>query len=461
MGKRKMEKKLKLFILVFLSSTIFLFSACKPTPPEEAVISKKEEKRLAQSGKIPTDTEEVDPSKYTWRDTVVSGETIIDINVEITEIPLYSSVCKVIYRDFAIDDVHQAINIFAGDASLSNYSSFTKGEIENQILEYRQYIKKIEGGDYHEEDGVSAEDQIKIYEEEIKKLEKEYQNAPESDISTGEVDLNFVKDNYGEAVLLYFINNEDEKKTLIIRNFSAENSTLMRYMDAETNAKPFRPLSEEEKDQGVADSLPPIGEVNGILSDTFSKLGIEKCYLQDYEILMRQESAEEWRPVYALRYSRDYGNGEISLIDAYINSLDSSKDVLEYDLPHQPETIDIITDGTKIDSFVWAMPHSMIQKSDNIPLLPFDEIRPLLEKQLARVFVENVETSQIKITDVKLSNSYIKNLDDNSYSITPVWDMIGYEVENKKTTADTQREQVSFVTISAVDGTIINRTLNY
>ncbi len=446
---------------------LFTFAACQPTPSEEAVIGKNEdslEEMIQKTAAPPSEETTSEPNENVtagrWEQTIEAGKAIIDINADIIRPLSKYAVLKVIQRDFTKEDVQRAIKLFAGDAKLSNYTPQTKDRIMNEILAYRKYISDIEAGNYFNEDGKTAEEQIEEYENIVKELAKKYETAPESEISNVALNTDFVEDDYSKAVKLYFQDAEQGGKTLIVRNFAEENSTLMRYMDEDVFLASYEEMTESEQEAAISNGLPGIDEVNDFLSAYFEKLEIGRCHIESYKVESREKEGKTV-PVYSIYYSKDYGNGEISFVaprQSQLSSDDPSN--IEYALPHEPEIIRVITDGKTVYSFTWSMPHSVLEVvNDNAATLETEEVKSLLEEQLTRILKgENTEQS-IKITQVKMSYCYLRNQKDNTYLVIPVWDMMGYE--SRENEEEEKRDLISFVTLNAIDGTVINRTLGY
>ena len=450
-----MRVKVCVFVIISILLTVFICTACQPTPENEAVINKNDnvwETAIQNPASI---SEQTGEHLETWEKTIEAGSAAVEINADIVVSTTTCAVLKVIERDFRQDDVNRAIEVFADDAEISNFNASTKSRIEAEILEYRQCIAEIEAENYYSDDGMSAEEQIEEFESYIEELKREYADAPDSTVVEEAVNTSMVKDNYSEAVKLFFINEENEEKTLSIRNFPEENSTIMQYMDADTHAASY---AEFEKDElaKATDELPEIEEVNEYLSAYFNDLEIGACSMQQYQILC-QEKAGEKNPIYVLTYSRNYGNGDVSLIKQRTSPLSSNTEAVEYALPHEPETIEIITDGKRIYTFNWSQPHKVLgEVNTSVALIDVEQAKSLLEQQITRVIKGENRDQQIFINQVKLSFFYLRSQNDNALQIVPVWDLIGVELSE-----NSESDVMSFVTINAIDGSVLNRELGY
>ena len=98
-------------------------------------------------------------------------------------------------------------------------------------------------------------------------------------------------------------------------------------------------------------------------------------------------------------------------------------------------------------------------------MLDLDEIKRIFKEQILyqRTWsLSETSDSMIEIKTVKLGLMRIKMKDTDTYVLLPVWDFIGkwsQTDENGRTT--TSAEDVSFLTINAIDGSVVDRYLGY
>lgn len=452
----------KTLTFIFIILIIISHAACQPTPSEEVVIGKNALQEKLQSTASPSMTSDRDMKPVEnvvvgrWIESIEVVKSTINIDADIVMPASNCAVLRVAPRDFTQQDVENAINVFAKDAALSNYTFRTKSFIENEILNHRRYIADIEAGNYYNDDGKTAKEKIKEYEDKIKELETEYVNAPEYELSNELVNKEFFEDeNGGEAVYLYFLNNDQIGKNIIIQN-NSENITSSLIFTDEKFPTEHKRLSETELRLAESE-LPSIDEIEEFLSVYFDKIGIGKCNMQRCEMLIRKKNGKE-SYVYSMDFSKDYGNGEIAFIEIKPAPLDSNKVIESYNHLHSKEEIQIITDGKTIFDFWWLVPHSVLEEvNNNVETIEIKKMKSLMENQITRIVKgQNIPVS-IKISQIKMSYNYLQIPNDRTYLVVPVWDMLGTE---KSEYSDGQNT-VSFVTLNAIDGTVINRELGY
>lgn len=154
----------------------------------------------------------------------------------------------------------------------------------------------------------------------------------------------------------------------------------------------------------------------------------------------------------------------------------------------QAEYILIMVDDSGIVYFDWRSPSEVVEElTKDVILMDFNEVMSIFEQQMQaeKVFVEPDEKQYITnrefyIDRIELNSMTIAKLDNRKeYYTVPVWDFFGHEVvtycedyneyvlqnggynldENNKRIVE--NDKLSYVTINAIDGTCINRTIGY
>ena len=135
----------------------------------------------------------------------------------------------------------------------------------------------------------------------------------------------------------------------------------------------------------------------------------------------------------------------------------------EYDAVWLSEILSVYVDDTGVIGFAYFYPGKITETvNENVEMKDFDEIMDIFEKQ---IFYEgtwtapNIEYSEMIITKIQMNLFRLKLKDKNEYVYVPVWDFIGTWETNRYGTEP--GEEFSFLTINAVDGSIIDRNLGY
>ena len=110
---------------------------------------------------------------------------------------------------------------------------------------------------------------------------------------------------------------------------------------------------------------------------------------------------------------------------------------------------------------------------DETDLLPFDKIRAIFEKMVT-IVGNNVDFNSVfdasggveyHITEVRLGLVSISEHNSDNILLVPAWDFLGYE--RGRISADVNwgtrstNKLEPFLTINAIDGSIIDRSLGY
>ena len=107
---------------------------------------------------------------------------------------------------------------------------------------------------------------------------------------------------------------------------------------------------------------------------------------------------------------------------------------------------------------------------DAATLLPFDEITSIFER-MAVIVDNSIDSAGVDgasehrvITTVRLGLMCIREQDSDTGLLIPVWDFLGYEERtspSEGTLSFYTNELESFLTINAVDGSIVDRSSGY
>ncbi len=217
-----MKKASALFACLML--TVFIMTACQPTPEIAPVVNKGDnhlEEMIAASTKEPLPTPTVDPEKTkeeqdealrqallkklgapeTCADSFENknGRVTVSFDDAAVIVPAVQSIPTVALKPsaFSRETVDKYAAYFLHGAPVfTQEHARTKEEIEAEIIRLKQSIQ-----DTKNEDNLSAnmKDYIKESEQYLKDLEKQYQEAPEARAKTP-ASLDFVKTEYGQKI---------------------------------------------------------------------------------------------------------------------------------------------------------------------------------------------------------------------------------------------------------------------
>ncbi len=143
----------------------------------------------------------------------------------------------------------------------------------------------------------------------------------------------------------------------------------------------------------------------------------------------------------------------------------------EYSEPWEYERIDFIIDDAGVFRFEYNAPYEVVESVlDKTELLPFERIREVFERMIVIVNNGYDENERIKEGDgfehhiyhIRLGLASVPEEGRETGLLVPAWDFIGSACARSNGKGDLsqldENERCSFLTINAVDGSIIDRS---
>lgn len=167
---------------------------------------------------------------------------------------------------------------------------------------------------------------------------------------------------------------------------------------------------------------------------------------------------------YYLRFRQNAGYPVIySSVYTQIGGCLSIDDAALYSCPWGMETIELYVDGSGVRSVNWLNPVEIGDcVNQNVPLLPFDELRPCI-RNLLRASMRNIDSisaTGYRMTDMKLTAYPIALRDDRGYVLAPVWylsfEVYGLNPRSDEIKVDRLMTDLRMaILINAIDGSAI------
>ena len=146
--------------------------------------------------------------------------------------------------------------------------------------------------------------------------------------------------------------------------------------------------------------------------------------------------------------------------------------------PWDTESVYIAVDDTGLLSFEYSQPIEINEiANENVAILSFDEIKEIFKKQMQINYAWNVDEhilSQIvTISRIELGLAMVARKDNAGYMLIPAWNFYGYDTytydeqqpggwqldENNQVVVE--EYGTSFLTINAINGSLIDNNLSY
>ena len=501
-----MRKKKIMAVLCIMAIGI---GGCQKTPDTSIVKNKNMDKLISAARKDQDDVsnlldiKEYEDYKTTIEDSKLGVTIHADAKVAIPNVEKLS-MFRVEQKPIQQEFLEKVRKVLLKDQKIYDGSithQRTKDVIEEEIATLKREIADYEG------EAQDKKEHEKEVQKEINRLKKEYEKAPKSmqfqgnesdgmirkvkellkkdpknDFYMWENDLNPDGDVY------YGITdgNDGNYASLFVQNNPEYGNCLRYYVgkhgyefleSAIVGGDEFGYLDEEQlegrkefTDEGTTIS---IEEAKEKADDLITQLGFSE--FRFYEGEMREEGADirrelegletkGYRKLYVLRYMRNVKDVFVTYesVGKYSESF-VGENVKKMHWP--VETIEIRVNDNGIAGFFFEAPTKITETVvENASLKSFDEIKGIFEKMVAIANASQAddEPMKTKITVDQVVLGYTRISEKDSFHtglLVPVWDFIGtVEVTDGK---ETGIEKKSILTINAIDGSVINRTLGY
>lgn len=424
--------------IIFLLTAILLLTSCRATPQEEYVIPKNNNDLMTSIDQTPqpkTNETQMPPENVfeekALAEKLDNGNLFVEIDAtvkmpSIATAPVYN----VQPQSFSSSQIEQYCKLLFGDAVLKNINDRSKEQIEQELIETKQFLADVNGGKYD----YQGPDLVEMYKNEsaenIARLEEEYQNAQDTAIDPDPVSYEFVPDQHGNWLHIYATYSDGTTGEVYVykpldKNATTSDNLLSFYRNDKRKPEEFiKLLLNEESNRFELVKSEARDNGKEILIYAYSQRQIPVTITESQELGGATTSEELYSPVFS------------------------------------PEIFQFVMNAGVIESFLWRNPCSITERNGAVDLLPFDQIYETFKKQ---IFLRDYGAEKLRliINDIKLGYYYLPQKDSNNkYLLVPVWDFIGIKEDDKGNFWGIG-EEGSFLTINAIDGTIINRLLGY
>lgn len=486
---------MKKWIYTLLSILLVLsMSACQPTPQKAVVVNKDTDKLIDKATGLAAKAKEAKdtgkklvevlgaPKTITKTLALKSSKMTVNINaaVDVSDLSALPTL-RVAKKNISQSDIENLSSSLLGGASLYNINTATaqtKNEIKAEILRLKAKLAKS-----------SKSDKATI-QSSIDKYEQIYKDSPESN-ELKKVPLSFTKKDGADLIEGITDHSDGKYKYFQAVNMSSANffqvfytcETAQYCMDKQNFYQPkgtgITSIGKSRIDINKINQLPALKttkEQAQVMADNM----VKSLELNGFTCALNQEvdggtqlenDTMFLRHAYELQYVRTINGAAMTYADNAIGSNDyrgSAKNTqrtknsdTSYAASWAPESITFLIDDTGIVKFLWQSPVEVKNTiTKNTALLPFSDISSVFDQM---IFVNNAkETSKstMTITKAKLGLMRVLEQSKDTGLIIPVWDFFGsqtWEGNNYKN----DDPSYSFLTINAIDGSIINRGTGY
>lgn len=477
-GKR-FKKTIVLFTVV--SVLTGLWTACQPTPKEEIVIGKGES-IINKTEEESMTSYDIDIKKATdtwWKEDFegYQGSYIlkIDAAINVTENNGYS-IYSVEPARFNKNELNQFYRIILDEKPIYIYEQ-TKTQLEQKVIQ----DKKIK---FEQEKLPEEEQTIFFAEGYFEGLQKKYESAINSIEDAKSIDFtyeNIVKDK--EMLLMVDMGSimpakiliqtsEDNKDNRLSYTNYGEDNLAIEYVDNVDNDLSAN-LPFESAFTIAQKVITDLGVDDMVLNNSALELVIPLNTV-DNQDLSDFDAIENKSVYHTFFYTKAPDGVPVNFVVTSVSP--SNIDGVTYAKPWGNEYIKIVVgDNGEILEFSWYRPmliSNSIQTS--VTLKPFDEIEEVFNSHMLRKYsyIEEQKNCIINMNIDSITLGYAKILsgkNSDSYVLIPVWDFygniiteyIGEDIPDKYRFDFQDNFAESILTINAIDGSVIDRSLGY
>ncbi len=479
--KPKKVMAVSALLILILIVTCFL-TACQPTPVQEAIAQKGNdnlEEGIKQTASPTNKTGQMnDEEKWEYQREYESGHRLtvdaVIMNKNMTGIPVVSVKEKPFEGGEQIKNI---VKVFCPDAKVYDRVGVTKSQIEEEIIMYEKQLYRLENGlDDGEQIGIEIAggyDPNKSLVEQIKatidKLKEDYNTAPDDSnlkdatyqftIKGGSHQSNMNAVTNGHVTSADFVNWSSDDSIYLGSTFLMKDSEYLSSGDGIKILDNFvTPISLSEDDAFTKEKE--------TIDHYVREMGINYMSLQS---VCRSDIG------YDYYYTRTMNGFPETYANTFLGTQTIDSDGVIVTNLWKPEYLHIETQNEKVVSVTWNNPSEVTNiDNENVQVLPWERIQEIFLKQMdyllsleplsntnetnAIVFPKETE---IVVTRIELGLTKILMKDNiNDYKLIPTWSFMGYDKNLVQEGVNTNAE-ICFVTINAIDGTIIDRGLMY
>lgn len=392
-------KKLIILILIMLI-TVFSLIACQPTPENSPVVNKEDIYKLAKENTVDFQSFQHDDYINEEVDTRINGLTIrINSKIEMPNTQQFPVISTKPSR-FSEEKIKEILDYFAPDVKFyRNAYQITKTQLIDQLLAYSQQ------GFYSESESEKAKNITE--DERLETIEDYKKNITEVPDISERTYVNFAAIVNNDTMDFYDVENGlpigieygiNSDAIISVTNTGNGSYTSSLIFDRGGVVQPDSMLQED--DQCVGDVNIVQSEAKEKARNVIEDLGIDGMILASIEKarkLDRFNSRIISKGYYCIYMRRI---GEMNTIDIGTSVSVNTGNNIEYVPPWQQEKIYIFVGEEDIESFYWVGLSEIDETiSNNVALLPFDDVKQRMRKQLKYKYAwtANIEDSKMDI----------------------------------------------------------------
>lgn len=477
----------RVLCITALLCLLFLSCGCQPTPEKQVVINKGEDNLNkiidANNSGMPTEVSPIPASEpIEWKDSFssIDEKTQIIVDATVTVPPVNTiPVLEVEPSHFTSEQIKQAANaLFDGSEIYSGKDVLTKSMIEENIIDINKSISEYESendsGKYDYMIG-KLKASIERFEELYKTVSDELPKEPPC-YEFKDCMINLYTDTSGKDARFIDVFDSGDRDSELLFTTNREYVVTEEVLQSETNIGDQ--LSYTEAKETANRYLVAMGI--DYMDISYAQVGRRAISDDNFQgdktgeknvsgtINEADKNVEPDELCYVFYYTRNINGVSATYIKEHngtsVDGVDGGK---IYRAPWKQEYIEVFVDQNGIASLKWESPTSVTgYKSENASILSFEESKDIAKKNLQIIYNQFIMNQNVTmyITRIIFGMTRIAvNGEDKKYIFVPSWDFFGYYeiTTNSDTKYVSSKNAYTMLTINAIDGSIIDRGLEY
>ncbi len=456
-----------LFVMIFLC-------ACVPTPEDDIVVGKNTEHMLATAQQTDVADETAlsklqAPEHYKAELVSTGGHVLVSVDADI-KLPNGSlPVVRANSKRFTEEDLRHWTTQLLGDDPYY-YDGFLPKSYYRQKLDAA--LDAIEHWDTYGQNYFNEYDTPEEAREGLSSLYKSLSEAPDEPRRV-EPDFSFTPmnrwndsgkiDTTDDSASVCFV---DPSGTYgMIRAMNLKEILGMSEMVYTRDSQHTNPFFEFEIDV-QADLSVTREDAETQAKELIASLGFDDfAFVKCYGMNAYMNEPQDYTPVWTCIFTRAFGAAQTT----YTSNASGGNG---YAAPFQSEVLYVMIDDNGLYYLRYEGPIEVLETvTESAALMPFSEIQTIFERMVVLKDNEadhplesvNEHTDHYYITEVRLGLVAIREQDKDTALLVPAWDFLGYLERTfpSETHTDYTSQTHSFLTVNAIDGSIIDRTLGY
>ena len=464
--------------VVYLAFVLFLLSACQATPEDQIVINKGEN-NLEEMILVDQENDPFKDIPKVLSKSIASDDSKIIVNIDaevvlpdIENIP----VGKMVPRSITQTEIDQIVNSLMQNKELyepRDLQDFSKEEIMEEILE----LKSGKNSDLYQENPDQYQEEIK---DRLEMLEKLYMNAPD-EIVKKPVSTKLQASDRDEKAIVLSVNADLGKANPATFTYFDKQTKIVSF--SFTNTVGIPPMGQVTENFDVPGITISLEEAKQMAEDTVHKLEMGSFSINgmgtipNIGVFEDIVSYNDLPKCYVFYFTREFnGLRETYVNPSYIRNLKSPTEQYNYVWPC--EAIEVMVDDSGIICVLYTGPMADVEIiNKNSSIKSFNDVIAAFEKQSyflsAYQDEKDIIKTTININKIVLGATKVIGKNATEYLLVPSWDFFGSITNTyKEGTGDKAQLNennefiennyaMSIMTINAIDGSVIDRSLGY